>query len=369
MKNALIIYRVYADDPSSQGIYVKMRQQAEAISSYGFYCDMCFLTSEGIFINDTCIYKCNLNLSWNKFLVQLLFFHLVVNHIEKHYDIYYIRYAPLSFRLLSAFRILKETNPIIYLELPTYPYLSEYSGIKRAIVRLLSYREKYFKNYINAILHLGKEKEMFQIPVIHFENGINVHDYHPKKPAIITNRLNILAVGSLWPWQGLERVLYGMNDYKKTTNLLKIYLTIVGNGKEKFTLIKLAEELGLLDEVNFVDASYGNALDDFFDKAHIAAGKLAIHKINLTYNRSLKHREYGARGIPFFYAGSDPSFDDKSYVLKFTDDEKPIDMQEIVNFILSIQTFPTLQTQMRKDAETEYSWKKQFLFLKNEAIN
>ena len=48
--------------------------------------------------------------------------------------------------------------------------------------------------------------------------------------------------------------------------------------------------------------------------------------------KTLKNREYAARGIPFIYSESDSDFDNKPYVLKAPANDTPISIDEIVAF-------------------------------------
>ncbi|KKX51678.1 hypothetical protein [Sphingobacterium sp. IITKGP-BTPF85] len=69
-----------------------------------------------------------------------------------------------------------------------------------------------------------------------------------------------------------------------------------------------------------------------FDLADFAIGSLARHRSGITYIRTLKTREYAARGIPFIYSEIDTDFEGKPYVLKATPDETPLDIAQIVDY-------------------------------------
>ena len=69
----------------------------------------------------------------------------------------------------------------------------------------------------------------------------------------------------------------------------------------------------------------------------------------------MKNREYASRGLPFIYSENDPDFDQQPYIIKAPADESPIDVQKIVDFMLSFRMQPN---EIRKTVE-HLSWKNQ----------
>ena len=95
----------------------------------------------------------------------------------------------------------------------------------------------------------------------------------------------------------------------------------------------------------------------FFNKADIAVGSLGGHRIAIKYIKSLKSREYCARGIPFFYSAIDPDFEGKDFIHKVPPNDHPIDIEEIINFVASNKFEPI---KIRKYAVENLTWDKQF---------
>jgi hypothetical protein len=85
--------------------------------------------------------------------------------------------------------------------------------------------------------------------------------------------------------------------------------------------------------VHFHGPLYGKELDALFREADFAIGSLARHRCGITHIKTLKNREYAARGFCFAYTECDDDFDGKSYVLKFPADESPIKIQRILEFL------------------------------------
>ena len=108
-------------------------------------------------------------------------------------------------------------------------------------------------------------------------------------------------------------------------------LTFVLFGKP-YRDIKLSE---------LVNTSNGKGLDDVFNQCVFAIGSLGRHRSGITTIKTLKNREYAARGIPFIYSENDADFDGKPYILKAPADESPVNMQRILSFIDNYKPAPT----------------------------
>jgi hypothetical protein len=95
------------------------------------------------------------------------------------------------------------------------------------------------------------------------------------------------------------------------------------------------EQAGLQEVVKLHGPLHGEALDAAFAGADMAVGSLARHRTGITRIKTLKNREYAARGIPFVYSEEDEDFDAQPYVLKVPADETPIRIEDLVAFYTS----------------------------------
>ena len=68
---------------------------------------------------------------------------------------------------------------------------------------------------------------------------------------------------------------------------------------------------------------HGEELDELFEQADMGIGSLARHRSGITHIKTLKNREYAARGLPFIYSEMDSDFEGKPYILKAKADGKP----------------------------------------------
>ena len=98
---------------------------------------------------------------------------------------------------------------------------------------------------------------------------------------------------------------------------------------------KVISENHLEPYVIFHGTLYGKELDDVFENADFAIGSLGRHRSGITYIKTLKNREYAARGFSFIYSEIDTDFDNQPYVIKVAADESAVDIQRIIDFCQS----------------------------------
>lgn len=65
-----------------------------------------------------------------------------------------------------------------------------------------------------------------------------------------------------------------------------------------------------------------------FNQCDFGIGSLGRHRSGIDKIKTLKNREYAARGIPFIYSETDEDFEQMPYVLKAPADESPIDIKK-----------------------------------------
>ena len=173
-----------------------------------------------------------------------------------------------------------------------------------------------------------------------------------------SDAFNLIAVAEIHFWHGFDRVVAGLANYYKKNPGRKVILHIVGGGiqAEIDLLRRLAKEGGIEDKVVFYGPLWGEELDNSFEGSHFAIASLARHRSGISRIKTLKNREYAARGIPFIYSETDEDFDTRPYILKAKADESPIDIDSIINFCDSLTMSPEA---IRKSIESELSWDRQ----------
>lgn len=84
-------------------------------------------------------------------------------------------------------------------------------------------------------------------------------------------------------------------------------------------------------------------------------GSLGRHRSGITYIKTLKNREYAARGLAFTYSETDEDFDHMPYVWKVPPDESPVNVQELIDFRKTMKMTPV---EIRESVRP-LSWKAQ----------
>ncbi len=338
MKKLLLIYRVITDTPhGSIGVVQKMYDQKSAFEALGFEVDLIYLKKDGIYLNDRLIHSIWLK---RKILIYRFFhtrFYKLVYNLISHntYDLCYIRFHLLHVQFIHFIKKLKEqlTQKLI-IEIPTFPYEGEYRDmLARMRIREDRRLRKQLRKHIDAIVSYSPDEEIFGISVIQIQNGVNTNRIGLRKQRQVAQELRMIAVGKLWDWYGLDRLIDGISAYEKKKNSdISIHLHIVGEGPEKKNLRARVRSLGIEHLVVFHEGQSGDPLDRLFDAADIAVGTLAIHRKHVKYSSSIKHRDYAARGIPFFYSGSDRGFDQElPWILTIKEGDTPVDIDAIMD--------------------------------------
>lgn len=368
MKKALLIYRINKDDPGNAGVVKKCKAQAKAFHNLGLEADMLWLCSKGVLLNEQLVFK--KQILPHTFGIYWFYFFQFGALIPKlvdiaRYDLIYLRHPFFDPLLVRFLKMAKQKFPDlkIILEINTYPYDAE---PKRRLHQLSlkmdqHYRKTAFK-YIDRIADYGQEKEIWKIPTISIRNGIDVAIVPLKKRNAAEANLRLIAVGNWSYWHGLDRLIRGMGKfYESSRKKTPIFLTIVGDGGEKHHLISLAKELDVDQFIQFLPATTGTELDRLFDAADIGIGTLGIHRKEVTFDSSLKHREYCSRGIPFILSHADLDFPaELPFVHYVPNDDSDLDLESLLEVFLKWKG-EDWRKEIRKYAEERLTWEKQLL--------
>lgn len=368
-----VLYITQHGRDSSSGVANKIYSQCKAIQSLGHDCKLlcpdpdgvCFFdfseSSENYFQrgekHETFWQKIK---RWGK-----IFSPAASEHIKKFSpDIIYIRgIAPLLPRCVSFLRKHKGHSKIFW-EFPTYPYRQEFFKPLRltgliyllfdihSIERLKKVVDEFV--VVSEIDDAAARERLGKYRIIH--NGFDVSSVPVRTALKLEGEINILALANVAYWHGYDRIIAGMAEY---SGAYKVKLHLAGGtGKtEMEKLKKQASELGVSDQVIFYEPLYGDALSELFDKCHVAAGSLGIHRNSLFRASILKLREYCSRGIPFFKSHLDDDFKNFEFGLNFEASDVPIDIAKLCGFVEEIYKTDDYPQIMRKYAEQYLDWK------------
>ena len=280
------------------------------------------------------------------------------HHIEWVYARSYHNANPFTIRL---FRRLRKAGVRSVMEIPTYPYDQEYLGaslwdrMELAVDRL--FRQSLAAE-MEGIVTFSAEERIFGQRTIRISNGIDFGSICLRKPvATPAHEFHLLGVAEVHYWHGYDRVLQGLAEYAKGCPQTKVFFHIVG-GIDLPTLERwkaYVTEQGISDLVTFHGQQQGEALTEAFDKADFAIGSLGRHRSGIDKIKTLKNREYAARGIAFIYSETDEDFDHQPYVMKATADESPIDIQQVMDFARKVSMTPS----EIRNSVLHLSWKEQ----------
>ncbi len=244
---------------------------------------------------------------------------------------------PWTIRLFAR---LKKAGVRTVLEIPTYPYDQEFA-VFPFFTRMELKVDQLFRRTLaaqfNAIVTFSDADKIFGQRTIRISNGVDfdaipVRHPHQDRP----NELHLIGVAEVHVWHAYDRMIRGLAAYYKDhpNPELKVYFHIVGGvcNDDLVPWTAFIREQGIVPYVIFHGQQTGGALTDLFNNADFAIGSLGRHRSGITKIKTLKNREYAARGIPFIYSEVDDDFERMPYILKAPADESPISVSDIINF-------------------------------------
>lgn len=302
----------------------------------------------------------------------------ILNYIkEQQIDLVYVRSFhnanPFTIRL---FRQIKRMGIKAVIEIPTYPYDSEYIGadwrVQLNLVIDKLYREKLAKQ-MTAIVTFSDEVMIFGQRTIRISNGIDFSSLPLKKrqkDKVSDGTIHLIGVAEVHYWHGYDRLINGLGEYYQSPHNEDVYFHIVGGvaPSEMYDTPQAPgfdgyiKKYGIEKYIIFHGQQYGERLDELFNEADFAIGSLARHRTGIDKIKTLKNREYAARGIPFIYSETDEDFDVMPYILKASADESPISINDILQFYKKTSFSP----EEIRNSIKNLSWKKQMEKVINE---
>ena len=345
------------------GISKKIRYQVDAFNKCGVDMRLCYIDidANGVqrrMVDDQVIET--FDHSINGKLKKWISYSTILQYINEHnIQFVYIRsYHNANPFLTSAIKKLKKNDIKVLLEIPTYPYDQEYIRASK-VMKFQHLLDQCFRRQLARqlfrIVTFSDDNEIFGAPTINISNGIDFEAIKIKdKINDTSNQLRLISVAEIHPWHGFDRLIAGMAQYYKTPKQINVSYDIVGYGvvSEIEMLKKIVEDNHLQDHVTFHGSMFGEALDKLFDDTDMGIASLARHRSNITHIKTLKNREYAARGIPFIYSEIDDDFEQMPYIMKISADETPIDIESVIKFYRSVKQSPA---DIRKSVE-HLSW-------------
>lgn len=285
-------------------------------------------------------------------LLQRVDYSCINDYCRNHkIELVYVRsFMNASLFNIRLFRKLRADGVKAVMEVPTYPYDGEFISLP------LKYRvehifDKLFRNklssYMTAIVTFSDVPKIFGQRTIRISNGVDFDSIPLHQAPLSWERaggetLHLIGVAEVHPWHGFDRVLTGIGEYYRLGGEKQVVFHVVGGVCNSMMndFRSIIEQYHIEDKVVFHGKLFGTKLDEVFAQCHFAIGSLGRHRSGITCIKTLKNREYAARGIPFIYSEEDSDFDQQPYVMKAPADESPIDIDGIICFLSTLREQP-----------------------------
>lgn len=277
--------------------------------------------------------------------------------------IYIRRPGYISREFIRFLRLIKRNNKIlIILEVPTYPYDSEY--LSAAMLPLLvkdRIHRRFLAKYVDKVAVPGPFDEVFGVETLSLINGIDLSPIAARAPSLSPDEpINIMCAASFSRWHGVDRFISGLSEYVSRSSGRSVRLHLLGDGPALPGLKKQVSDLKLDDYVTFYGQCDKGQMDEVYDGCTLAIASLGLHRIGLSVASTLKTREYLAKGIPFVYSGKIDVFErgPVDFCLEVPADETPVDFEKVVAFhdrLYSVRQEELLIRDIRRYAEDHVS--------------
>ena len=343
-----ILFLVYHGFSEESGISKKIHYQVKGLRQNGHEVHLCYydFDSRGHrcrYVDDKVIADYGMGaIAALRSRTQLdcICYYCIDNGIEMVYARSFMNASPVLVRLFGK---LNKQDIKCVTEIPTYPYDQEFKGYPLKY-KIPLYIDKIFRRALaaqmEAIVTFSNEENIFGKRTIRISNGIDLDSiplHNPKKQQDI----HLIAVAEIHYWHGFDRLVAGLGEYYKSNpNGRKVYFHVVGWEDDRgttsngyLTVEQMARKYGIKKYVINHGKLFGDKLDEVFNQCVFAIGSLGRHRSGITEIKTLKNREYAARGISFIYSENDSDFDDKPYIIKAPADESPVNIKKILEYI------------------------------------
>lgn len=286
----------------------------------------------------------------------------------KNYDFAYIRKGAIFDKsFVKMVKQAKKENPNIKLivEIPTYPYINEFQGFLKWIVQS---KERIWvpklSQYIDKCVTYSDDASIYGIPSINISNAYGFHN----EPHIINKNedtINLIGIASLCFYHGYDRLINGMIDYYcENKDKTKVCFTLVGDGPVLDDYKKLVKKANMEAYIKLVGRKNLSELDEYYSQADIGIDSLARHRSGVSYNSSLKGKEYLAKGLPIV-SGVRTDLDNAHipFYYRISADESPVDVKGVVKWykeLVASQSKQELSQKIYKYGKDNFTFSKTF---------
>lgn len=348
--NVLFIANVELGE--NEGIYKKVVAEAAAIGKSLGVCDLVTRCSGKAKVK---------RVGEEAFLEQqTVLDYVIVRMNAGSVDFLYIRHMIPSPKLIALLRTAKKREIRVYYEIPTYPYYGEQFKASRRKYRVVIkigldviFWPLIYQYIDRLVVIRSSTKAKMYHKMIEITNGVRVDNIQSKsylesEPGVF----RMVAVGTLFPYHGYDRVLKGMADCGERVGNTRVEFHVVGSSQTIDDLHRMTDELKL-NNVIFHGVKSTEELNEMYEQFNVGLGCLALHRRNADIDTTLKVIEYYCRGVPVISSGKCPLLDERfSYVV--ADNEDAIDIADIYRYYCGLET-AQLQS-ISRIAKQQFAW-------------
>lgn len=371
-----ILFLLYHGFSEHSGISKKINSQVNGLKENGHNVTLCYYTvdEDGVrkrMVNDRILERYK-NSLLGKIRHRLFFNSISQFIVENNIELVYMRSIhnanPFTIYFLKK---LKKKGVKVVMEIPTYPYDDEYreEPLKYKLELLI---DKIFRNsltkQLERVVTFSNYKTIFGRETIQISNGVDFKSIKVKSQTNDTSQQIILiGVAEVHYWHGFDRLLKGIGEYYKKEQTFKVFFYLIGGlgPLEEQEYKKIVAEYQIDKYVKFFGTRFGQELDSLFDQSDMGVGSLARHRSNIINIKTIKNREYAARGIPFIYSEIDDDFENMPYILKAPANDSPINLDKVIEFYKKCNKNP----KMIRESIKRLSWKEQMQKVINTVCN
>lgn len=339
MKKTIFFYANFRTYDHTLGITRKVYSEIDAFRKQGYEVYYSGYRADGVAIfndNNEVIsekkYLLNIGML-NHILRRKMIMDLCIDFVKKYsgdFEFSYARYHFFDREYIKLLKTLKSKSQKVIVEAHSAPKFAKSFSPMTYVAWKDKRWNKKAKRYVDLVASMSDEDKLWGIHTVKISNGINadqirIHNYNGNE-----DEINLIAVSFEGPVHGYDRVLRGIKEYYTKGGTRKITFHIVGSVLPSTE--SLISKLGLEDNCVKYGPKAGNELDDIYDKANLAIGCLANHRIGSFFGSALKTKEYIAKGIPFIYGWREKVLENFKYGKRFELCEEPIDMFCVIEF-------------------------------------
>lgn len=259
-----------------------------------------------------------------------------------HFDSVYIRYPKSDAKFISVLKCLHAKGCKVVIEIPTYPYNGNLrDGLKVLAIAAVDYiyRSQIHK-YVDRIVTYSDDEIIFGVPTIKTINGISFDSVGINHYIGNNTEINLISVATNYECHGFDRIILGLKQYYAKPKEINVNFHIIGNGPAIETYKKMIDGTPELKAHIFLDGFLsGEKLEEQYGYADIAVNSLALYRLGLKKESTLKTKEYAAKGLPIIsstFVDALTQNGNRKFVLKVDDCNAPIKIQDIIEFYNSI---------------------------------